>query len=413
MRRIHVLAGDEGLPCVEGETSGGRETDVTSSPPPPAPTGTEDDVGTAGAEHVQDRPPGGRANPRLLLLTAGLIVVTVVVALAIFDWMRETDANRGIVVGAALLIGVGGVFALFVLLDRLTDGLPLRYQETVRPWMFVGPALVLLGIFLLYPAINTIMLSFQDADGANWIGADNYVNIVNDPALLRSVRNTIVWMIVVPLGCVAIGLVFAVLADRLQRGESLAKSLIFLPMAISFVGASVVWAFIYDFRAFGNQTGLLNGIMVGLGREPTAWMAITPWNNLFLMIIMIWMQTGFAMVILSAAIKGVPEDILEAARIDGATEFQVFRRITVPSIMSAIVVVTTTLVINVLKVFDIVWVMTGGRDGTEVIAERMIRWAFSFRNAGQGAAIAVMLFVLVLPVMVWNIKRFRAEEEIR
>jgi alpha-glucoside transport system permease protein len=385
---------------------------VTSSPPPPIPTETEEDPVRAGPEAMQDRPPGG-ANPMLLLLSVALIVVTVVVAIFIFDWMRETDANRGVVVAAALVIGVGGVFALFLLLDKLTDGLPLRYQETVRPWMFVGPALVLLGIFLLYPAINTILLSFQDADGQNWIGFDNYANIVSDPALLRSVRNTLVWMVVVPLACVGIGLVFAVLADRLRRGEAFAKSLIFLPMAISFVGASVVWAFIYDYRAFGNQTGLLNGIMTGLGRDPVAWMAVTPWNNLFLMIIMIWMQTGFAMVILSAAIKGVPEDILEAARIDGATELQVFRRITVPSIMSAIVVVTTTLVINVLKVFDIVWVMTGGRDGTEVIAERMIRWAFSFRNAGQGAAIAVMLFVLVLPVMVWNIKRFRAEEEIR
>jgi alpha-glucoside transport system permease protein len=381
---------------------------VTTSPPPPTlPTETE------GDPHLDPGRPSGRGNPVVILVTAALLLVTAVVSWMIFDWMRETEASRAVVVGAALLVGVGGVFALFVLMDRLTDGLPLRYQETVRPWVFVGPALLLLGIFLLYPAVNTIMLSFQDADGANWIGLDNYVNIVNDPALLRSVRNTVAWMIVVPVGGVVIGLVFAVLADRLRRGEAFAKSLIFLPMAISFVGASVVWAFIYDFRAFGNQTGLLNGVMVGLGRDPVAWLAITPWNNLFLMIIMIWMQTGFAMVILSAAIKGVPEDIIEAARIDGATELQVFRRITVPSIMSAIVVVTTTMVINVLKVFDIVWVMTGGRDGTEVIAERMIRWAFSFRDAGQGAAIAVMLFVLVLPVMVWNIQRFRAEEEIR
>jgi alpha-glucoside transport system permease protein len=382
---------------------------VSSSPPPPVATEPSDDQ---DAHELQHAPPA-RGNPTVLLVTAVLLIVTAVASWAIFDWMRETDANRGIVVGAALLVGVGGVFAIFLLLDRLTDGLPLRYQESVRPWVFVGPALLLLAIFLLYPAINTIMLSFQDADGANWIGLDNYINIVNDPALLRSVRNTVAWMIVVPSAGVLIGLVFAVLADRLQRGESLAKSMIFLPMAISFVGASVLWGFIYDWRPTGNQTGLLNGIMVAIGREPTAWLAVTPWNNLFLMIIMIWMQTGFAMVILSAAIKGVPEDIIEAARIDGATELQVFYRITVPSIMSAIVVVTTTMVINVLKVFDIVWVMTGGRDGTEVIAERMIRWAFSFRNAGQGAAIAVMLFVLVLPVMVWNIKRFRAEEEIR
>jgi alpha-glucoside transport system permease protein len=381
---------------------------VSSSPPPPVTTEGPETQTTLD----QDHPPGG-GNPRMLLLITGAILVTLVAAWLVFDWMRVTEANRAIVVMVALVLGVGGVFLLFFLLDRLVDGLPLKRQENVRPWMYVGPALLLLGVFLLYPAVNTILLSFQDQTGTSWIGFDNYVNIIQDPALLRSVRNTVFWMIVVPAGAVLIGLVFAVLADKLHRGESLAKSLIFLPMAISFVGASVVWAFIYDYRAFGNQTGLLNGIMVALGREPTAWMAVTPWNNLFLMIIMIWMQTGFAMVILSAAIKGVPEDIIEAARIDGASEFQVFGRITVPSIMSAIVVVTTTMIINVLKVFDIVWVMTGGRDGTEVIAERMIRWAFTFRNAGQGAAIAVMLFVLVLPVMVWNIKRFRAEEEIR
>jgi alpha-glucoside transport system permease protein len=381
---------------------------VSSSPPPPVATEGPDTQAPLDQEH----PPGG-SNPQKLLLISGAILVTLVAAWLVFDWMRVTESNRAIVVMVALVLGVGGVFLLFFLLDRFVDGLPIKRQENVRPWMYVGPALLLLGVFLLYPAINTILLSFQDQTGTSWIGLDNYVNIVQDPALLRSVRNTVFWMIVVPAGAVLIGLVFAVLADKLQRGESLAKSLIFLPMAISFVGASVVWAFIYDYRAFGNQTGLLNGIMVALGREPTAWMAVTPWNNLFLMIIMIWMQTGFAMVILSAAIKGVPEDILEAARIDGASEFQVFRRITVPSIMSAIVVVTTTMIINVLKVFDIVWVMTGGRDGTEVIAERMIRWAFTFRDAGQGAAIAVMLFILVLPVMVWNIKRFRAEEEIR
>jgi alpha-glucoside transport system permease protein len=379
---------------------------VTTSPAPPqAPEQGEPVLGP------EEHRTGG--NPGLLLVSVALIAVTLVVSWFVFEWMRVTDANRAIVVGAALLIGVGGVFALFLLLDKLTDGLPLRYQETVRPWMFVGPALVLLGIFLLYPAINTIFLSLQDANSQNWVGFDNYANILSDPGLRRSVINTMVWMVVVPTFAVSIGLVFAVLADRLQRGESLAKSLIFLPMAISFVGASVVWAFIYDYRAFGNQTGLLNGIMVALGRDPVAWMAQYPWNNLFLMIIMVWMQTGFAMVILSAAIKGVPEDIIEAARIDGASELQVFRRITIPSIMSAIVVVATTLIINVLKIFDIVWVMTGGRDGTEVIAERMIRWAFSFRDAGQGAAIAVMLFVLVLPVMIWNIKRFREEEEIR
>jgi alpha-glucoside transport system permease protein len=209
--------------------------------------------------------------------------------------------------------------------------------------------------------------------------------------------------------------VFATLADRLRRGEAVAKSLIFLPMAISFVGASIVWRFIYSFRpeGFGTQIGLLNGIKVGLGQTPTAWLSQEPWNNLLLMVIMIWLQTGFAMVILSAAIKGVPDDILEAARIDGATELQVFWRVIIPSIMSTIVVVTTTMVITVMKVFDIVWVMTSGETGTEVIAERMIRWFFRNGHNGRGAAIAVILFLAIIPIMLLNVRRFRAEEAIR
>jgi len=186
-------------------------------------------------------------------------------------------------------------------------------------------------------------------------------------------------------------------------------------MAISFVAASIVWRFVYSFRpeGFGEQIGLLNSIWMGLGNDPVAWLLLEPWNNLLLMVIMIWLQTGFAMVILSAAIKGVPADIIEASRIDGANEFQVFRKITIPSILSTIVVVMTTAIITVMKVFDIVWVMTNGEFGTEVIAERMIRWFFRFGNNGRGAAIAVVLFVAIIPVMVFNVRRFKAEEAIR
>jgi alpha-glucoside transport system permease protein len=327
--------------------------------------------------------------------------------------MRETDASRALVVLVALVVGVGGVFALFIGMDRIVDLFPLRWAERIRPWVFVGPALLLLGVFLVYPVVNTVMVSFRDATGTNNVGWDNYRFVLTDPGMLRSIRNTLAWMVVVPAVSVSVGLVFALLADRLPRGESIAKSLIFLPMAVSFVGASVVFSFIYDFRVFGNQTGLLNGIVVALGGDPVAWLSMQPWNNVFLMVIMIWMQTGFAMVILSAAIKSVPDELLEAARIDGATELQVFVRIIIPSIMSAIVVVVTAMVINVLKVFDIVFVMTNGESGTEVIAERMIRWFFRNGHFGRGAAIAVVLFLAVIPVMVWNVKRFRAEEEIR
>jgi alpha-glucoside transport system permease protein len=214
---------------------------------------------------------------------------------------------------------------------------------------------------------------------------------------------------------VTIGLIFATLADRLRRGEAVAKSLIFLPMAISFAGASITFRLIYAFRpeGFGSNIGLLNGIMVGLGQQPVSWLDTQPWNNLLLMVIMVWMQTGFAMVVLSAAIKAIPEEIIEAARIDGATELQVFGRIIVPSILPTIVVVTTYMVINALKVFDIIFVMTGGNFGTEVIAERMIRWFFISNHDGRGAAIAVVLFLAVIPVMIWNVRRFREQEAIR
>ncbi len=221
------------------------------------------------------------------------------------------------------------------------------------------------------------------------------------------------WIVFVPLVAVTVGLVFATLADRLRRGEAVAKSMIFLPMAISFVGAAVTFRLIYSYRpaGFGTNIGLLNGIWGGLGHDPVSWLSKRPWNNFMLMVIMIWMQVGFAMVVLSASIKAIPDEIVEAARIDGASEFQVFRKIIVPSIAPTIVVVTTYMVINALKVFDIVFVMGNAQaNGTEVIAERMINWSFISNHDGRGAAIAVVLFVAVIPVMVWNVRQFRDQE---
>ena len=216
-----------------------------------------------------------------------------------------------------------------------------------------------------------------------------------------------------PAVAVTVGLVFATLADRLRRGEAVAKSLIFMPMAISFVGAAVTFRLIYSYRpeGFGTNIGLLNGIWSGLGNEPVPWLSETPWNNFFLMVIMIWIQTGFAMVVLSAAIKAIPVELIEAARIDGASEFQVFFRIIVPSIAPTIVVVTTYMVINALKVFDIVFVMGNAQSNeTEVIAERMINWFFIANHDGRAAAIAVVLFLAVIPVMIWNVRQFREQE---
>jgi alpha-glucoside transport system permease protein len=332
-----------------------------------------------------------------------------------FDFLRDEDANRGLVVAVAIVVGVGGVFLLYWGMNRVVDYLPARYREGVRPYVFIGPALVILSVFLVYPVLNTLLISFKDARGESFVGLDNFKFVFTDPAMLRSIRNTLGWMILVPLVAVSIGLAFATLADRLRRGEAVAKSIIFLPMAISFAGASVTWRLIYSFRpeGFGTNIGLLNGIMIGLGKQPVSWIDTEPWNNLLLMVIMVWMQTGFAMVVLSAAIKAIPDEIIEAARIDGASELQVFRRIIVPSILPTIVVVTTYMVINAMKVFDIIFVMTGGNFGTEVIAERMIRWFFIQGHDGRGAAIAVVLFVAILPVMLWNIRRFREQEATR
>ncbi|MEO8422782.1 MAG: sugar ABC transporter permease [Actinomycetota bacterium] len=334
----------------------------------------------------------------------------------LFAFLRSKGANRFLVVLVAILLGVGGVFLLFWGMNKVVDWLPPRFREGLRPYVFIGPALVILSVFLVYPVFNTILLSFKDPRGQEFVGLDNFKFVFTDPSMLRSIRNTFGWMILVPAVAVSIGLAFATLADRLRRGESLAKSMIFLPMAISFAGAAITFRLIYSFRpeGFGTNIGLLNGIMLGLGQQPVAWLQQQPWNNLYLMVIMVWMQTGFAMVVLSAAIKAVPDEIIEAARIDGASELQVFRRVIIPTITPTIVVVTTYMVINALKVFDIVFVVgnTEG-SGTEVIAERMIHWFFIGFNSGRGAAIAVVLFVAVIPVMFFNVRRFREEEALR
>jgi alpha-glucoside transport system permease protein len=351
-----------------------------------------------------------------VLATISIPIATFYLLFLSFDLLRDQNANRFLVVGVALVIGVGGVFFLYWAMNKVADWLPERYAERVKPYIFVGPCLVLLAVFLVYPVINTILTSFKDANSQSWVGLDNFRFVFTDSDMLKAIRNTAGWIVIVPLVAVTIGLIFATLADRLYHGEAWAKSLIFLPMAISFVGAAVTWRLIYSFRpaGFGTNIGLLNGIMIGLGQNPVAWLSQEPWNNLYLMVIMVWMQVGFAMVVLSAAIKSIPDEIIEAARIDGASEFQVFRRIVIPSILPTIVVVTTYMVINALKVFDIVYVMGSPEaNGTVVIAERMIDWFFISANDGRGAAIAVVLFIAIIPIMIWNVRRFREQEAMR
>jgi len=381
-------------------------------------TSTDEARGTGGVL-AEPPPTGAQGIVASILRLIGAIAIPVVgflILWATFDFLRDADANRFIVVGVAIVVGVGGVFFLYWGMNRIIEFLPVRYREGVRPYIFVGPALVILAVFLIYPVINTILVSLKDSQGQDFIGLDNFKFVFTDDSMLRSIRNTFGWIVIVPLLGVSIGLAFATLADRLRRGEAFAKSMIFLPMAISFAGASITWRLIYSFRpqGFGSNIGLLNGIMLGLGQDPASWLDFKPWNNLFLMVIMVWMQTGFAMVVLSAAIKSIPDEIIEAARIDGASELQVFRRIIVPSILPTIAVVTTYMVINAMKVFDIVFVMGNAENrGTEVIAERMIDWFFISNHDGRGAAIAVVLFLAVIPVMIVNIRRFREEEAIR
>jgi len=327
----------------------------------------------------------------------------------------------------AVAAGIGASLVYFFgsnwLLDRLApdgraaDGRYLsreKIRNAIRPWLFLFPALAILAIYLVYPVVETTRLSFFGRNGDVFVGLSNYRWAVNDPTLQTAIRNNVLWLLVVPSLSTVFGLVVATLADRVSWGN-IAKSLVFMPMAISFVGASVIWKFVYDFRGpEAQQIGVVNALVVALGGEPQAWITIPFWNNFLLMVILIWIQTGFAMVILSAALRGVPEETIEAAQIDGASAFAVFFRIIIPQITSTILVVWTTITIVVLKIFDIVAAMTNGQWGTEVLANAMIDWMFrGGGDFGRGGTIALFIMIAVIPIMIWNIRRFQAEEAMR
>lgn len=314
---------------------------------------------------------------------------------------------------AAIFLGVAGIAGLFLGLDFLVGRLPQRLQPKVRPWAYIGPALLILGFYLVYPTLNTLYLSFLDAKSERFVGLQNYLWTLTSPEMHVAFRNNLLWIVLMTTFSVGLGLVIAVLVDRV-RYEPVAKSIIFLPVAISFVGASVIWRFVYAYKpANVPQIGLLNAAIVALGGRPIGWLVDTTVNNFALIAVGVWLQTGFCMVILSAALKAIPREILEAARVDGASEWRIFWQITVPMISSTIAVVATTVVINALKAFDIVFVMTNGTRGTEVIANRMYKEMFSFLNFGRASAIAVILLLAIIPVMAANIRRFQAQEEMR
>lgn len=282
--------------------------------------------------------------------------------------------------------------------------------ERLFAWLWIAPAGLFVLIFLLSPTIVTIVQSFLNDDSTAFVGLKNFQRIFTNNAMLQVLLNNLVWLVLASIGTVLLGLIIATLADR-ARIESALKSAIFIPMAISFVGASVIWKFVYAYEPPGQaQIGLLNAIAVGTGGQPIGWLTNPPGDNLALIIIYVWMWTGFSMVILSAALKSVPVEILEAARCDGAHEMRIFLRIILPMISPTLVVVTTTMVINVLKIFDVIYTLTGGDYGTNVIAMEYYHQLFLNFNVGQGSALAVLLLLVVIPVMFINVRRFRAQE---
>lgn len=315
------------------------------------------------------------------------------------------------------IIGVPLILLAYILLTEVgVRRLPPRAQPSVRPWIWVGPALVLVGAFLVYPTIATLWISVLSPDGHQFVGAANYGHVLTDNSVLIAIRNSVFWVVFYTAFVLGFGLVMAVLADRVPY-EGPVKTLFFMPMAISFVAAGVIWKFMYAYqpRLPGvAQTGTLNAVWTAITQQdPIAWLIDHRVNNLALIFVAVWIWTGFAMVITSAALKGIPAELLEASRVDGATELQVFARIIVPLLAPTLTVIGTTLVIFALKAFDIVYVMTNGNYDTDVMARRMYGEMFNNFNNGRAGAIAVILLLAVVPVLVFNLRRFRFQEAIR
>jgi alpha-glucoside transport system permease protein len=372
-----------------------------------------------------------RLNPSqsgLKILRALLVVAAVMIALWLgLRLLTDPDVFSGLGPNwskvsqalVALVLGVGGIWALFYAANTIVEVLPARASVLLRPYVFVLPAVAVVGLYLIYPTVGTVAQSFTEVpEGAGPL--TNYSNAFTNADVLIALRNNLIWLLVAPAAAVVIGLAFAALVDRV-KWESTAKSFVFMPLAISFVGASVIWQFVYAWKPAGQpQIGILNALWVWAGGflvdwgivaqvEPVPWLQIPFWTTFPLIAIMVWLQVGLAMVILSAAIKGVPVELTEAARIDGATELQSFFRITVPSIRGTILTVYTTIAIAVLKVFDIIFVTTGGNLDTSVVAVRMYQEMFRFRNFGQATTMAVILLVAVIPIMVVNIRNLRRQ----
>ena len=448
-------------------------TAPTTAPPPTGGDGAGDRPDETGAPRRRGAT-GGRADA-----TQQLVLAAVLLGVAVAFWFIDRLSDSALMIAlTGVVISITASAGIFIGANGLASLLPGSAAAKLRPWIFVGPALLFIFVTLVVPTVRTLYLSLLDNRGGELVGADQYVDIFTSKdifgfdgvgdmftsrlfilgivalvlgaalavrngraigtrtdfsssgttlsiavgvtlvlfALFSSARgviwNNLWWVFAVTAIATALGLAVAVLADRV-KGESIAKALIFLPMAISFVGASIIWRFVYAFRPQGSdQIGVLNAVWRGLGGAVLDPLQARPWNTFFLIIVLIWGQTGFAMVVLSSAIKAVPDEYVEAARVDGATESQIFWRIILPQISSTILVVVTTLIILVMKVFDIVKVMTNGEFGTNVIANEMFDQAFRFGNVGLGAALASVLFLAVLPLMYINVRRVREEAQL-
>jgi len=306
-----------------------------------------------------------------------------------------------------------------------TEAVPnIMRQGRVAPWLYLAPALIIMSVFIIYPGLNTFYLSFRNDNDTGWATEncvpgqscwgvlENYHYALTSDVMLTAFANNIKWILLMVTGTVALGLIIATLSDRV-RYEPLAKALVFLPMAISFVGAGVIWKFVYDYGTGQVQIGLLNAIVTAFGLKPVSWLTEPQINTFALVAVGVWMWTGFCMTILSAALKGVSVETIEAAHVDGANDWVVFTQIMIPQIMPTITVVITTMVINVLKIFDIVYVMTGGNYGTEVIANRMYIEMYTNLKTGRATAIAIILILVIVPFIIYNIRRFREQEATR
>jgi alpha-glucoside transport system permease protein len=314
----------------------------------------------------------------------------------------------------AVVAGVGAALVLYWVLNKIAELLPPRAEERLKPYLYILPAVLAVGLYVLYPALQTIEYSFANAQSTKFVGIQNYTKLLSSSGFQQTLLTTLLWLVLAPLAAVLLGLLVATLVDRLRPGgEKTAKTIVFFPQAISVVGAATVWKFIYAYAPPGQpQIGLQNAIVTSFGADPIAWLEQRGFylNTLLLIVMFLWLQVGFSMVLLSAAIKGVPTDTLEAARVDGANERQIFRRVIVPQIMPTVVTVYITVLIGVMKLFDVVYTMTNGNFNTNVLATEFYNQLSTNFNQGYAAAIATMLMVLVIPVMVFQVRQFRLQE---